>query len=261
MRRPLDSREVERYNRLGALFPIPVLTDAEVKDYRSALEELEALNGGPLKRLDAAHLFFTWAYRLATNDAVADAVESLLGPDVLIDGTLMLCKYPDDPSYVAWHQDSVYSGWHLSPSVSAWIALSPSTRRSGCMRVIAGSHERGLLAHDEIRDRDNLLRRGERVGVEVDERDAIELELRPGEMSLHHCNIIHGSNPNRSDEKRIGFIVRFVTSRYRRKDRPLVLVRGKPDHGAIELAEAPTETDPALALANWKKFTRRRQSS
>lgn len=261
MRRPLDPREVEEFRSRGVVFPILVLTDDEIRHYRSAFEEVELLNGGTLKRLDAAHLFFPWAYRLATSDAVADAAESLLGPDVLIDGTLILCKYPDDPSYVSWHQDSVYSGWHLSPSASAWIALSPSNRRSGCMRVIAGSHEHGLLAHEEIRDEDNLLRRGERVGVEVDERDAIELELRPGEMSLHHCNIIHGSNPNRSDEKRIGFIIRFVTSRADRRDRPLVRVRGDLDRGPRELTGEPAEADPARALANWKDYSRRRQPS
>jgi non-heme Fe2+,alpha-ketoglutarate-dependent halogenase len=261
MRRPLEAREVEQYKRQGALFPIPVLDDAEVEHYGSALEELEDLNGGTLKRLDAAHLFFPWAYRLATNDAVADAVESILGPNVLIDGTLILCKYPDDPSYVSWHQDSVYSGWHLSPSVSAWIALSPSTRRSGCMRVIAGSHERGLLDHEVVADQNNLLRRGERVAIDVDESEAMEMELRPGEMSLHHCNIIHGSNPNRSDQKRIGFIVRFVTDQVVRKDRPLVSVRGKRDSQHFDLAREPTETDPARALANWKEFTRRKQLS
>ncbi len=261
MTHPLDAAEIDRYRRTGVLFPIPVLTDAEVRHYRSALEEVEALNGGTLKRLDAAHLFFPWAYRLATGDAIADAVESIIGPDVLIDGTLILCKYPDDPSYVSWHQDSVYSGWHLSPSVSAWVALSPSSRRSGCMRVIAGSHERGLLAHAEVRDRDNLLRRGERVVDEVDERDAIDLELRPGEMSLHHCNIIHGSGPNRSDGKRIGFIVRFVSSRVGRGGRPLVSVRGLPDRAHPDPAGEPTETDPARALANWKEFTRSKESS
>jgi ectoine hydroxylase-related dioxygenase (phytanoyl-CoA dioxygenase family) len=128
------------------------------------------------------------------------------------------------------------------------------------MRVIAGSHERGLLAHSEVRDRDNLLRRGERVAVEVDERDAIALELRPGEMSLHHCNIIHGSNPNCSDEKRIGFIVRFVTSRAGRRGRPLVSVRGHHDKDNLDLAGEPTETDPARALADWKEFTRSKES-
>jgi hypothetical protein len=261
LRHPLDALQIERYRRMGVLFPIAVLGESEARHYRSALEEVESLNGGTLKRLDAAHLFFPWAYRLATHDAIADAAESILGPDLLIDGTLVLCKYPNDPSYVSWHQDSVYSGWHLSPSVSAWVALTPSTCQSGCMRVIAGSQARGLLPHAEHRDQDNLLRRGERVGIEVDERDAIDLELRPGEMSLHHCNIIHGSNANRSDQKRIGFIVRFVTSRLDRRGRPLVSVRGDHDPGRLELAREPTESDPARALANWKEFTRLRGSS
>lgn len=257
----LGEPEIDRYRRMGAVFPIPVLDVDEVRRYRSALEEVEALNGGTLKRLDAAHLFFPWAYRLATHEAIADAVATILGPDVLIDGTLVLCKYPDDPSYVSWHQDSVYSGWHLTPSVSAWVALSPSTPRSGCMRVIAGSHERGVLAHAEVRDRDNLLRRGERVVDEVDERDAVDLVLRPGEMSLHHCNIIHGSGPNRSDEKRIGFIIRFVTSRIGRRGRPLVSVRGHPDQDGLDLAGEPTEADPGRALANWKEYTRSKEST
>jgi hypothetical protein len=257
MRRPLDTSEIHQYQQNGVLFPIPVLTEAEVLGYRSALEEIEARNGGKLQRLDAAHLFFPWAYRLATTETVADAVESIIGPDVLIDGTLVLCKYPNDPSYVAWHQDSVYSGWHLSPSVSAWIALTPSTRQSGCMRVIAGSHQHGPIEHAEVRDEDNLLRRGEQIAVRVDEREAADLELRPGEMSLHHCNIIHGSNPNHSDEKRIGFIIRFVTSRFHRRDRPLLLVRGDVDPGRFDLADEPTEADPAQALANWKARAQR----
>jgi hypothetical protein len=261
MPRLIDTREIQEYQQNGVLFPVPVLNDADVVFYRSAFEELEALHGGMLKRLDAAHLFFPWAYRLATTELVADAVESLLGPDVLVDGTLILCKYPKDPSYVTWHQDSVYSGWHLSPSVSAWIALTPSTGQSGCMRVIAGSHQRGLIEHSEIRDEDNLLRRGEQIAVEVDERDALDLELRPGEMSLHHCNIIHGSNPNRSDEKRIGFIIRFVTSRFHRRDRPLLRVRGDVDAGRFELAVEPTEADPARALANWEARAQRRSPS
>jgi ectoine hydroxylase-related dioxygenase (phytanoyl-CoA dioxygenase family) len=169
-----------------------------------------------------------------------------------------MCKYPHDPSYVSWHQDSVYSHWHLSPSTSAWIALSPSTARSGCMRVIPGSHDRGLLDHEEVRDQDNLLRRGERIGVEVDEAEALDIELRPGEMSLHHCNIIHGSNPNRSDDKRIGFIVRFVTSRVGPRNRPLLRVRGTSDCSHLQLVGGPAETDPATALASWKEFASRR---
>jgi hypothetical protein len=111
----------------GVVFPIPVLTDAEVRCCRSTLEELDVLNGDTLKRLDNMQLFFRWAYRLATHDAV----ESIHGDDVLIDGTLVLCKYPDCSNYVSWHHDSFYSGGYPTPSKSAWNALSPSTARRG----------------------------------------------------------------------------------------------------------------------------------
>jgi non-haem Fe2+, alpha-ketoglutarate-dependent halogenase len=261
MGKHLPADQIERYGRQGALFPIPVLTDMEVRFYRSALEEFETMSGGTLKRFGNAHLFLPWAYRLATHPGVVDAVESILGGDILIDGTLVFCKYPHDPAYVSWHQDSVYSNWHLSPTVSAWIALSPSTSQSGCMRVIKGSHQRGVLAHEEVRDQNNLLRRGERIGVAVDESEAIDLDLRPGEMSLHHCNIVHGSNPNRSDEKRIGFIVRFVTNRTDRKNTPFTRVRGSADCRHLDLAGEPAEMDPTKAFELWTDFTRRRQPS
>ena len=145
------------------------------------------------------------------------------------------------------------------------IVLKPgSANQNGCMRVIFGSHKRGQLDHQELRQQNNLLRRGEQIAVEVDESEAVDLELCPGEMSLHHCNIIHGSNPNRSDEKRIGFIVRFVTNRIDRKDRkdrPLVKVRGSADCGHLELTGEPDDTDQAKAFAQWTEFTRRRQPS
>ncbi len=261
MTRGLRAEQVERYQRDGVLYPIRVLSQSEAALYRSTLEELEALNDGMIKRLDNAHLFFKWAYRLATHTAVLDAVESILGDDILIDGTLILCKYPHDPSYVAWHQDSVYSRWHLSPSISAWIALSSSTAQSGCMRAIVGSHSRGRLDHEEAKDQDNLLRRGERIGVAVDESEAVNLELGPGEMSFHHCNIIHGSNPNRTDQKRIGFIVRYVTSRIDSQDRPVMRARGSADCRHLKLAEDPAEIDHVGAFALWRDFNRQRQSS
>jgi non-heme Fe2+,alpha-ketoglutarate-dependent halogenase len=261
MSNSLLPKAVERYNEAGVLFPIPVLTVAEVRRYRSAIDEVEALNGGMLKRLENPHFFFRWAHQLATHESVIDAVASMLGEDILIDGSLMLCKYPHDPSFASWHQDSVYSGWHLTPSVSAWIALSVSDARSGCMRVIAGSHKRGVLRHEEVPDHNNLLRRGERITEKVDESSALELELRPGEMSLHHCNVIHGSHANRSVDKRIGFIVRFVTSKIDRKDKRLVKVRGSSDCRHLDVIGAPDEADAADGLARWREFNQRRQQS
>jgi ectoine hydroxylase-related dioxygenase (phytanoyl-CoA dioxygenase family) len=261
MRRPLGTHDVDRYRREGILFPISVLSEEEVRSYKSALEEVEVLNGGTMKRLGNTHLFFSWAHSLATHERVVETVASILGDDLLIDGTLVLCKYPLDPSYVPWHQDSVYSDWHLSPTTSAWIALSASTAPSGCMRAIVGSHTRGRLGHETVPDGDNLLRRGERIAVDVDESGAVDLELRPGEMSLHHCNVIHGSNPNRTGDKRIGFIVRFVTSQIGHRGRPLVRVRGTPFDGELESIEPPATSDPAEGLARWMEFNRRRQGS
>jgi len=237
------SEVAEDYERDGLVFPIPVLSSEEVAEYRSALDSIAAHCGeSSLKRFDNLHLFFPWAYRLATHGAVLDAVEAVLGPDLVIDGTLVFYKPPRDGSYASWHQDSVYSGWHLTPSISAWIALTPSEPSNGCMRAIPGSHKLGLLDHENIHDDPNLLnRRGERIRMDVDEADAVDIVLRPGEMSLHHTNIVHGSKPNGSDGPRIGFIVRFVTSRTTNRERAVVQARGHGDCSHLKLATPPTD--------------------
>jgi non-haem Fe2+, alpha-ketoglutarate-dependent halogenase len=227
---------LDRYEREGIAFPIPVLSAAEVEEFR---KELEVLCVDHPKRLDQLHLQFPWAYRLASHEAVLDAVEGVLGPDLLIDGNLVFYKAPRDPRYASWHQDSVYSGWHLTPSVSAWIALTPSERANGCMRVIPGSHKQGLLEHENIQDPNLLNRRGERLRMDVDESQAVDVVLRPGEMSLHHTNIVHGSSPNTSDGPRIGFIVRFVTNLSTNRDRQMMRVRGDADCSHLRLVEPP----------------------
>jgi len=253
----IAGKQLEGYDRDGVVFPIKVLTTEEVTFFREAIEGLVQNRGERLlKRVDGLHLFFDWARRLVTHDELLSPVADILGDDLLVDGTLVFHKPPRDSSYVSWHQDSVYSGWHLTPSVSAWIALTSSHRRNGCMRIIPGSHKQGLLEHDNVRDDPNLLnRRGERVKMAVDESLAVDVTLQPGEMSLHHSTIVHGSNPNTSDEPRIGFIVRFVTSRSTNRDRPLLRVRGNADCAHLRLAEPAVEMDPLKALAAWRKFS------
>lgn len=253
----LSAEQIERYRREGFLCPVPVLAADEVRRCRKGFAELEA-ELGPVKRLDSGHRFFGWAYDLATHPRVVDAVEALLGPDLLVGGTLIFAKYPDDPGFVSWHQDSVYSGWHLSPTTSAWIALSPSTPENGCMRVIPGSHRNGLLEHSELRREGNMLRRGEEIEVEVDESLAHDLVLQPGEMSLHESNIIHGSKPNLSAVQRIGFIVRFVTPAYRQPSRgPLLRVRGDGDCRHLEMMdETRPGHDTPTGLDLWRAYAR-----
>ena len=253
----LSTQQLEQYDRNGIVFPIPAFSVEDVTLFRAALESVVGNCGeGSLKRLDNLHLFFDWAHRLVTNEALLNAVEGILGGDILVDGTLVFYKPPQDPSYASWHQDSVYSGWHLTPSTSAWIALTPSHQANGCMRVVPGSHKQGLLDHDNVLDDPNLLnRRGERVKVVVDESQAVDVVLHPGEMSLHHSNIVHGSNPNTSDEPRIGFIVRFVTNLITPRDRPLLRVRGEADCSHLTLAEPPLKMDQQRAFVAWRSFS------
>jgi non-haem Fe2+, alpha-ketoglutarate-dependent halogenase len=232
----LSAEIVDRYERDGIVFPVPVLSREEVGAFRAALEEVVE---DRQRRVDNLHLQFPWAYRLASHEAVLDAVERILGPEILIDGNLVFYKPPHDASYASWHQDSVYSGWHLTPSVSAWIALTPSEPSNGCMRVIPGSHKQGLLEHDNVHDPNLLNKRGERLRMDVNESRAVDVVLRPGEMSLHHSNIIHGSDPNTSGGPRIGFIVRFVTNLSTNRDRQVMRVRGNADCSHLRLAEPP----------------------
>ena len=250
----MTAEYLERYERDGIVFPIPLFSPAEVTIYRQALDSIAERSGDDsLKRFANLHRFFPWAYRLATHETLLDLVEKFLGPDILIDGTLVFYKPPRDASYTTWHQDSVYSGWHLTPSISAWVALTESDHRNGCMRAIAGSHKLGLLDHDNVLNDPNILnKRRERVLMEVPESEAINVELKPGEMSLHHANIIHGSNANSSDVPRIGFIVRFVTNRTTNRDRPMMRARGSGDCSHLTIAQPPTNENLESAIVAWR---------
>jgi ectoine hydroxylase-related dioxygenase (phytanoyl-CoA dioxygenase family) len=252
----LSSQQLSDYERNGIVFPVTVFSTAEAYLFLCALESIADNCGeGSLKRLDGLHLFFDWAYRLATHEVLLNAVEDVLGSDILIDGTLVFWKPPQDSGYVSWHQDALYSGWHLSPSTSAWIALTPSHQSNGCMRAIASSHTQGLVKYGNVADESNLLFRGERVIVDIDETRAVDVVLQPGEVSLHQSTIIHGSNPNTSDEPRIGFIVRFVTSQVTKRDRPMLRVRGETDCSHLRLAEPPNESNQQSALSAWRAFS------
>jgi len=250
----LSRQQIDRYQSDGFVFPVSVFSGDEILYFRTALQELLAgFEEGTLKRLDGLHLFFPWAYELVTHAALLNTIEQVLGDEILVDGTLVFYKPAHDSSYVSWHQDSVYSTWHLTPSTSAWIALTPSNQENGCMRAIPGSHKLGLLDHDTVHDDPNLLnRRGERVRSDVDESKAVDIILRPGEMSLHHTNIVHGSKPNGSDGPRIGFIVRFVTSRTTNRDRPVIQARGCGDCSHLNLASPPVDEN----LAAWRSVRR-----
>ena len=240
--------QIEAYRRDGFVFPIEILSRAEADGFRGAVESLTKYSP---KRFDRLHLFFDWAYQVVTHERLLDVVEAILGDDILVYGTLVLAKQPHDLRYASWHQDSFYSGLHLTPSTTAWIALTSSHQDNGCMRVIPGSHKLGSLDHENEDDPHMLNRRGERIKTDVNEAEAVDVVLKPGEISLHESTLVHGSTPNTSDEPRIGFIVRFVTSRMRNPNTRLMRVRGDGDCSHLDLAEKPAED----AFESWLAFS------
>ena len=212
----LTPEAVEQYNREGWYAPVPALSSAEAAAIRGKLEAFEAEAGGlkgPLRH--KTHLLFTWLDELIRHPRILDAVEDVSGPNILCWGSSFFIKEPRNPGFVSWHQDSTY--WGLDPAdvITAWVAFSDSNAANGAMRVIPGTHKLDQVTHRDTFNADNLLSRGQEIEVDVDERQARMLELRAGEMSLHHVRLIHGSDPNPSDTRRIGFAIRYIPTHVR----------------------------------------------
>ncbi len=214
----LSSSLSQKYWNDGFLHPIQIFNPDEAATYRAELEEIErdwltADLPHPLntyKRTNA-HCVIPLAARLALDSRVLDAVEGVLGPDLMIWSAEFFIKEPHTAHIVGMHQDLTYWGLGAtSDQVTAWIALSPATVASGCMDFVAGSHKNPILPHDDTFSENNLLSRGQEIAVDVADSDKTHIELAPGQMSLHHGLTIHGSGPNSSDDRRIGIAIRYL---------------------------------------------------
>ena len=156
------------------------------------LSILTARNGCFLKL--KSHVVFGCLNELVRMPAILDAVEGVLGPEILVWTSSMFSKKPASRDFVSWHQDIAYWGLEPPDIVTAWVALTDSSPDNGCMRVVPGTHKLDVVAHRDTYAVDNMLSRGQEVAVEVDEAKAVDIVLKPGEMSLHHTKIVHGSN-------------------------------------------------------------------
>ena len=212
MARLLAPEQIDGFRRLGYLSPIPVLSNARAAGLLQQLEDFERSQGGPLKGAlrHKSHLLFSWLNDLIREEKILDAIEDLYGADLLCWTTNFFIKEAHDPAYVSWHQDSTYWGLSKPDVVTAWVALSESSAANGAMEVIPGSHLLPQIPHRDTFSKHNLLTRGQEVAVEVNPADAVKLELEPGQMSLHHVRIIHGSPPNASARRRVGFAIRYI---------------------------------------------------
>lgn len=231
----LTMQDVESYHTNGYLAPIRAFPAEEAARYRRALDGFEAEHPDRTAMLrNKTHLALAWADELIRHPGILDAVESVIGPNILCWGSSFFIKNAHDPSYVSWHQDSTYWGLEPPDIVTAWVALSDSVEENGAMRVVPGTHQMEQVSHRDTFAKDNLLSRGQEIAVEVDPARAAALELQPGEMSLHHVRLIHGSEPNPSGRRRIGFAIRYLPTHVRQvvgKTDSATLVRGVDQHG------------------------------
>ncbi|WP_321896924.1 phytanoyl-CoA dioxygenase family protein [Burkholderia cepacia] len=230
MPKVLSNTQVEQYRSEGFVSPLDAFSAKDAAEFLARMEDLENREPNLWARSKVKpHLLMMWLNDLMRNPTILDAVEDVLGPDVLVWATGHFDKKPRDPSFVSWHQDGTYWGLSEPSVVTAWVALTPSNRANGCMRVIPGSHHQGQLPHRDTDNKNNLLSRGQDVEVEVNEAQAVDLELRPGQFSLHHVMLVHGSEPNSSDTRRLGIPIRYVAANVRQisgfKD-SATLVRG-----------------------------------
>jgi non-heme Fe2+,alpha-ketoglutarate-dependent halogenase len=213
----LTPQQVRDFDRDGCVFPLRVLDAREAAHYRRCLEKHEALEGKPLQGnwRHKTHLLFTWADELVHHPEIVDAVSDVLGPDLLCWTTNFFIKEASNPGFVSWHQDSTYWGLEPADVVTAWVAFTDATPENGYMQFIPGTHKIEQLPHLDTFHRDNLLSRGQEIAVEVDTAKAVGIDLRAGEMSLHHIKLVHGSEPNRSPDRRIGFAIRYIPTHVR----------------------------------------------
>lgn len=249
--RCLTAAQCAAYARDGCLFPLRAFDAAQARRARQHLEAAEAAHGPVMAGSfrTKPHLLFPWVDEIMRCEAILDAVQDLLGPDLLVWGTNFFIKDPGDGGYISWHQDSTYWGLSAPDVLTAWVALSPSMRASGAMRVVPGSHLHDQLPHRDTFAAGNLLTRGQEVQVQVDAAAAIDVELQPGEFSLHHVCIVHGSDPNCGADRRIGLAIRYIPTRLRQlagERDYATLVRGSDRHHhflpeprpVVELGEA-----------------------
>ena len=257
----LSEEEVATYRREGILFPIPVLSRDETARFRGEYERFcEQLGSRPnAAQSRNPHLFHRWAYDLATHPRILDAVQAIIGPNILVHHATLFCKYPGDGAFVSWHQDGFYLNLSEPLLVSAWVALSDSNETNGCMRVVRRSHHDRVPHDGSAKSENNLLPSGLEVRCEVNERDATDVVLQPGEMSLHHVNLIHGSKANISTVPRLGFAIRYVAPSVRQcvEKVPSVLARGRNEEGYFQSLASPPAYNFPEAIAAQAELVRR----
>jgi len=245
------------YDRDGYIGGVPILNETEVAEHRTALETAEARQG-QLHFKAKLHTVMTSPLAMATDPRVLDVVEALIGPDILLYDVTYIIKEAGAASHVSWHLDLTYWGLSDDTQVSMWLALSPASEVSGCMRMIPGSHKKGVFDHVTGDDETNVLFQSQTV-QDVNEDEAVMCPLQPGEASFHHGWTLHASMPNKSEDRRIGLNVQYLARHVRQTKHDLdsaMLVRGEDKYRHFREDIPATGEFLPDAVTRWEELDR-----
>ena len=253
----LSEQQIKFYNEKGYIAPIDVLSRQEANEIRQEIETIEKKWPNALEGIgrNYVHLVSPVFNKVCLNNKILDAVESIIGKNILICGTTLFIKNANEKGFVSFHQDAKYIGLEPHNWVTAWIAVTDSNEENGCMRVWPGSHKENLKNHEQKFDENNLLTRGQTIeNVPLEETDSVVLEA--GQMSLHHPTVVHGSGLNKSNDRRIGFVIQS----YIGSDVDQVLgkiyvqkARGKDTHKFHEYSNIPQALMSKEDILTWNK--------
>ena len=264
MPKKLSPAQVEGYARDGFLSPVAALTREEATASLRKLEAFEATVGGPLtsEGTDAryrsrTHVLLSWVHSLVSHPAILDAVEDLIGPNILVYTSTWFIKEPESAAIAAWHQDATYFGLRPYVHVTAWLALTDATAENGCMEFLPESHRGGQRPHRAGVVAGSVNRAGQAIVGEVDDRPATHAPLRAGEFSLHHTLCLHRSQPNQSRGRRVGLAISYVPTAVQhlgvKHKTPAMLVRGVDTYGHFDLEPPPAADLDSAARAAYDR--------
>ena len=204
----LTAKQIKDYNENGYIAPIDILSLEQVKIIREEIEYIEKKYPDEINGLNRNNIhYYSPAFdQIVHNSKILDVVENFIGFNILAAGTVLFLKEPENKGFISWHQDGIYQGWKPCNSITAWLAITEVNEENGCMRMWPSSHKDNFKEHKDTFDEDNLLTRGQTI-ENVPVKDTVPIILKPGQLSIHHPMTVHGSGPNLSKNRRIGFAI------------------------------------------------------
>ena len=253
----LTQEQVASYRYNGFLFPVPALTADEVATCLAGLARLEnelgcAVADADVKWRSHAYAHSPWFNDLIRHPRILDAVEDVIGPNILVWTSTFFIKEPHSPTFAAWHQDGTYFGLEPKEQICAWVALTDASAEAGCMEQLSFRGEPRQYHHAALGLANSINRAGQTIVQPFDDSAPVAMALRAGEFSLHHELAVHRSAPNNAAHRRVGIGLNYIPTHVR-VEGPVrlkaMLVRGEDRYGHFDLVEPPSAERDATALS------------